>query len=53
MASGEGFVVVVVLVLGVAQNPVVPVSPQKLKGKCNFTLLSALPSRVGEKLRGK
>lgn len=25
----------------------VPISPQKLKGTCNFTLLCALPSRVG------
>lgn len=28
----------------------VPISPYKLKGKCNFILLSALPSRVRKTL---
>lgn len=44
MASGEGFVVVVVLVLGVAQNPVVLSHLRNLRE--NVTLLFYLPCQV-------
>lgn len=49
LASGEGSFRFVFL--GSAESSV-PVSPWKLKGKCNFTLLSALPSRAGKSSEG-